>query len=445
MMRFITAFSLSAILALAFMSPAQADPVGGSQYETENGCFALWWAPFIPIHLDCSYDASKGYLGAAWTGPLSLWTYNGRLRHDGDISVTGGDAAGIGATVSGTLTMAAGSRVASCGAGSEVCTESWDSITHTLAPIEITGRTPAGGHPGAPSQGTGTATTNASGGLTYEVAANAIPIRLQPCVPYFPFSCENGYNFANERYPSVTPSPDFPFTPLTGWVDHAVFNEGPSANDGEVFQGPHFRRNVGTTSTAVASNYSCVQVGGEEPFCTSSALIGGSLGYENVLLKIDTNVAGGIINAEMWYTHEYQTLFGSDSWAGNIVQLSGFVAMADRDVKIDRKNPLNVTVYGSAKLDVRSIDIDTLTLAGGLYGGEANGGTEMHGKGHYGDFDGDGNEDLKAHFASNEADLRCGINEATLSGISDDVAFATTVTYNGKSNKLDDMDEPICP
>ena len=47
------------------------------------------------------------------------------------------------------------------------------------------------------------------------------------------------------------------------------------------------------------------------------------------------------------------------------------------------------------------------------------------------DEDGDGHKDLVAHFASNESALQCGMDEVKLNGVSDGVAFSTTVTVNG--------------
>jgi hypothetical protein len=417
MMKFITALFASAILALGALSPAQADPIGGSQHEPENGCFSVWW---LFVGQDCSYDATKFIFTPIWTGPIGLWTYNTRLRQDGDMTITG---TGGGATIDATLTLAGGTRTASCGQGAASCTESWDSITHTLETAAVD-----------------RAASNAAGGYTYEVASNAFPARLQPCInfgPFPPFNCPNGFNFAGQEYPSVTPSPPFP-GPNTGWVAPGPWNEGPSSNDGQPFLPPHFGPNLGRTSSATAVNYACVAVGGGS--CASTALIGGSLGYENVLLQVDTNAAGGIINATMSYTHEYTTVIPNDSWAGNIVEMSGFIAVAkpgaDPDVQIDKKNPLSVVVYGTSNLDVRSIDIPSLNLQGGLFTFPTAGG-EIHGKGHYGDVDGDQIEDLTAHFASNESDLRCGANEARLNGVSDVVPFTTTVTYIGIGKACD--------
>lgn len=433
-MKFITTLGAAAILALGFTTSAQAGQVGGAQYEVENSCFIIWW---FFVNTDCSYDGSRAaFVGPNQSfGPINLYAYyrpgestggdTKRLRIDGDMTVTG--SSGAGDTIDATLTMAAGERVGPCGQGGD-CTESWDSITHTI------------------SAAADRAVVNAAGGFTYEVAANVFPAKLLPCVPYsisapfppqpgnmLPFNCNpapanpQGWNFANQLFPSVTASPAFPFFDATAWQAQSPDGQGVSS-----FEGGRGNKNVGTTSTAVQTGYACAG-----PECSSAAMLGSSPGYENVLLKVDTNAAGGIISAQMAYTQEYFLVveFFGDSWDGNFVDMSGFVAVAkpggSPDVQIDKKNPLSVTIFGAANLDVTSIDVASLQLGPGLFYTQETYGSEIHGKAHIGDKDNDGHDDLTAHFASNESDLRCGMDEVKLNGVSDGVAFTTTVTMNG--------------
>ena len=354
------------------------------------------------------------------------------------MTVTGNS--GAGDVISATLTLAAGERLGPCGQGGD-CTESWSGITHTI------------------SAAADRAVANAAGGFTYEVAANVFPARLEPCVPYtlgppsppappnpgnqLPFGCNpptvvaQGWNFANQLFPTVTASPNFPFFAATAWQAQAPSGEGIAS-----FEGGRGNRNIGTSSSAVATGYTC-----SGPDCGgSNAMLpnGGGFGYENVLLKVDTNAAGGVISAEMAMTHEYFLVVPvlGDSWDGNWVDMSGFVAVAkpggSPDVQIDKKNPLSVVIYGADNLDVNSIDIDSLQLGPGLFYTQETYGGEIHEKAHIGDQDGDGHDDLTAHFASNESDLRCGINEVKLNGVSDGVAFTTTVTQNGIGKACDD-------
>jgi hypothetical protein len=446
MMKFMTTIGASAILALGFMSSAQADPIGGSQNKADNSCFIVWW---FFVDADCSYDASRVLFTPNWVGPIKLYGNHlpggfaagddeKRLRYDGDMTVTGNS--GAGDIIDATLTVAAGERVGSCGQGGD-CLVSWDSVTHTI------------------SAAADRASANAAGGFTYEVAANTFPLRLQPCVPsfFFPQACNSfgngfpreGSNFAVEPYPTTTAPPippicvapnPFPppecFAPLllnTAWTDPAPVGQGVAS-----FEGGRGNRNTGTTSSAVVTGYNCTELAAGSDCTTSSTLgsgnpLGGSFDFENVLLKVDTNAAGGVISATMSYTQEYVLVvpFLGDSWDGNIVEMSGFVAVAkpgaSPDIQIDKRNPLSVVIYGTAALDVSSIDISSLSLAGG----NTTAGNEIHGQAHIGDKDGDQIDDLTAHFASNASDLRCGMNEATLSGVSDGVPFTTTVTYNG--------------
>jgi hypothetical protein len=347
---------------------------------------------------------------------------------NGDITVNG---SGATATVDGTLNLAAGERVFSCGQGGATCLESWDGITHTLANATVDRAAP-----------------NGIGGYTYEVAANAFPIPLDPCIPFFPFLCADGWNFSGQVYPSVTPSPSFP-APGSAWLAPAPNGTGPASFDvnpffppGLGFPGSGF--NTGTTSSAVTSNYQCVVViPGADGDCDNTAAIGGpsaDADYENILLKLDTGATGELVSATMSMTQQYVVVFPflGDSWAGNWVEFSTVVAVAkpgsDPDIQIDKRNILPVVIYGNAGTDVTMLDIGSLELRGlsaipGAY--------ESHGQEHISDKDGDGFADITAHFASNEASLQCGINTATLSGTLAGVPFVASVDYNGIGKACD--------
>jgi hypothetical protein len=458
MMKFITTLGACAVLALGFASSAQAGPVGGSQHQADNSCFIVWW---FFVDLDCSYDASRAAFvpAGSWVGPLNLYSNylpggfvagddSKRLRFDGTMTVTGefgGPPSGVGDVIDAALTIAAGERVGSCGQGGD-CLVSWDAITHNI------------------SAAADRATANSAGGYTYEVAANAFPARLEPCVPYtlfpfppgnqLPFNCVNvqigdtgpivrpGSNFANQLYPSVTASPTFP-APLIGWQASAPVGQGVSS-----FEGGRGNRNTGVPSTALVANGNCTPLdpGSDcsEPSVLGSGFppVGGTWNYQNVLMKVDTNAAGGIINAELSVVHEYVLVspaFG-DSWDGNWVELSGYVAVLDGTsgtAPVDKKGVVPIVIYGADDLDVRDINPDSLRLGRGLFYTQETFGVETHGKAHYGDVDGDGNEDITAHFRSNESDLRCGQTEIRLLGESSGVPFATTVTITGVGKACD--------
>jgi len=157
------------------------------------------------------------------------------------------------------------------------------------------------------------------------------------------------------------------------------------------------------------------------------------------------------------FTHEYFLVVPQlgDSWDGNFADLSGFVAVAkpggSPNVQVDKKNTFPVVIYGTDKLDVSSIEIDSLQLGPGLFYTMETYGSEIHGKGqqkkaHIGDADGDGHDDLTVHFNSNDSDLRCGFTENKLNGVSDGVAFTTTVTSNGIGNTINMEGEKVpCP
>jgi hypothetical protein len=441
MMKFITRLGASAILAFGLVSPAPADSVSGFQTPYENSCFVVWYSI---LGLDCSYDASLSSFGP-WVGPINLgYTYYApgggtfdpagpgivgtpsALLLSGDITVTG---SGASASVSGVLNLAAGERGGPCGQNG-VCLVEWDGVQQTLAAKTVDRAIP----------------NAALGGLayTYELATNAFPDRLQPCAPFgAPLPCRTppngGTNFANQEFPSAT-APPIPFFGAQAWT-------GPSAAPGHgiaTWEGGRGNRNNGTTSTGVATNYNCTDfttggVGcfsGSVPGSPPPNLMGGTWGWENVLMRIETNAAGRIINAKTFIVQEYDTIppfFIFDSYDGNYVEFTAFTAIAkfgsdNVDIQIGKKNPLSVVLFGSSSLDVSSVEITSLTLDGGSMAG-----SEIHGKAHITDQDGDGIDDLTAHFASNESDLRCGMNTATLSGIADGIPFSTGVVYNGIS------------
>jgi hypothetical protein len=379
--------------------------------------------PFF-VGSDTSYNASNPITFGiqSWIGPMEGGTYSNtgettarRLAVTGDLTITG---TGPGAVLGGTLSIGAGSHTIGC-TQADACTESWTSIDHTLvsAPMTI-------------------ATSNSAGGYDYQLTTYGAPDPLQPCIGYFPYFCNSRgpvSNFAGQVFPSVTPS-----IPYAGsaWPNPPPIL-GFASNEGGL--GQFTPPNLGTTTTATLSGYSCVPVSGNPADCGAGALVGTTTpvstpGIENLQGKISTNAAGMILVAKFSVSHEFDTLAGfpafshPDSFNGNYITVSGISAIGQNDVQIDKKNNFNVVIEGSNGFDVSSIPVESLQFGPGLYALPPNGptlGSETHQKTHI------SGGDMTAHFASNASDLECGVGQVKLRGTSDGVPIVLSVRVNG--------------
>ncbi|MFW2404295.1 MAG: hypothetical protein ACN4GT_05965 [Gammaproteobacteria bacterium] len=461
--RLLTGISLIAVGVFGFVTMSNAAPIFGSQSKVENGCISP--IPFF-VGQDCSYDGSNPLLfytdGPTYIGPIAAESYYlpgesaggegdpKRLGISGDLVV---DGAG---TISGTITIAAGERISAC-SQSDSCTETWDAINHT---IPATAATSAG--------------VNSAGGMDYTYSSIGYPVPLEPCVPYFfPAGgglCDwnvgrDGFNFAAQLFPSVTPS--IPFAggawktnQLTGCTpgQHGCgpLTDTPGVTTLEGGFSP-FQRNDGIQTTATMVNYSCVP-NGPAGDCNGNVTFGaseivdppgpprppgwteGNPAYENLHLKVSTNAAGTIIACEAVWVQEYslisfiQTQPGS--WGGGTLNCSGIKALArgaegPADIQIDKKNILGVVIYGDAGFDVTTIDPASLQLGPGEFTLAPTTGGLKHAGGHIADTNGDGFDDLTGHFPSDESDVRCGLNNTPLRGTSDGVPFVVDVLTNG--------------
>jgi hypothetical protein len=195
---------------------------------------------------------------------------------------------------------------------------------------------------------------------------------------------------------------------------------------------------------ATVSGYAC-----EDPArldtCTAGTAesglgLGGDFGYENLLLSVSTNAAGGIISVSGIYTQEYCTLGGGppfnvpcpESWDGGTFTASGFTAetKGNNNIQIDRRNSVPVTITAGPDLDTNCIDQNTLRLGPGLVYTQEVLAPETHLDAGEDPHETNG-KTLTAHFRSEEADLSCGVSQVKLRGMCDGVPFTTAVTVNG--------------
>jgi hypothetical protein len=251
-------------------------------------------------------------------------------------------------------------------------------------------------------------------------------------------------------FPSVTPS-----IPYAGsaWTNPPSTNLGFASNEGGI--GHDTPPNLGTSTTATISGYSCVPVSGNAVDCEAGSLIGtttfgtahgfppiiqiSSPGIENLQCKISTNGAGVILVATCSASQEFDTLANfpafshPDSFNGNYITVSGIGVTGSNNVQIDKKNNFNVTFLGAAGFDPATIDQDSLRFGPGLYWA-TNAfppfGPTLGSENHEDDHNLTGG-DLTAHFASNESDLECGEGQVKVRGTSEGVAFVVSVSVNG--------------
>ena len=437
---------------LGFTFQAQAALTGTVDSE-DNGCISVF--PFF-IGFDCSYNDSNAIpIGApgipSYIGPVAAGSYNtpggfvanpavtARLPITMDLTVTG---AGIGATLSGSIVIGAGERAHGCNQSPvpPPCLETWTSITHTLAPAAMN-----------------IAVVNGAGGFDYEMTTFGVPGRLAPCLNlgFFPFICTGfggitGVNFSLTPFPSPTAS--LFFIPGTAWTYPVA-----GLDIATIGFAPAFTKNIGTTTTAVVAGRTCS--GGTGLQCPNIAGFGGTgglitnsffngavgkftstPGLENLQCKVSTNATGAVINAVCAYANEYDTLSffpfipHPDSWSGGFMTSSAIRAAVrnggNNDVKVDGKNVLPITIYGSASFDVTTIDAPGLTFGHAAIVASPSSPPTVADK------DGDGEADLTAHFRTKEADLRCGERLPTLHGTSTSFGsfdLAIAVTGEGKA------------
>jgi hypothetical protein len=407
-------------LAVGLTFQVQAASVTGAQDKLTNGCVS-------PIGFfvgqDCSYNGSApfgfGY-PQPFIGPIEGGSFylpgeaaagiQKRIGISGDLNIAG---VGPGAVLSGTFTVAAGEHVSQC-TQTDGCIESWDSVDHVITPKSMFLAAP-----------------NSAGGWDYQVSTFGVPAKLDPCVPYFPYLCISpfgspGFNWAAQVFPSVTPSIPYAGSAWVAKGNHAFTTKEPEFGIGF---GP---KNIGTTTTATYNNWNCVPDTGVVADCDGAVMQGNTPGIENLQAVVSTNAAGGIIAVTAAVSQEYALLpffppsFQPDSWSGNYMDLSGFgVDAGYKDVQIDKKNITPIKIYGTAELDVNTIDSGSLLFGPGEFSLDPVLGSPAHANAHI-----TGNV-MTVHMSSEGSDLRCGQDNVKLRGTSGGVPFVLSIGING--------------
>jgi hypothetical protein len=230
-------------------------------------------ANFIPA-------VDDGKLAAPITGRITI-----------DDNGTPGDATDD--IIGGTFSIGAMARNIATGQFTRVI-ETWTTMDHVIAPTAV--------NP--------TATiTNGAGGIDYVVGTRGFPNAL--CFRHDPADC----------FPSQNSFTDF--NDATFWADipeHSIGIErsGRMGDPDFVATDPAPTTptgNLGATSTATFTGYTCVYNSLAQDDCTVNQLVWGgtseNAGFDNMVMKISTNTPGQITAATVYWTEEYKILLSA--------------------------------------------------------------------------------------------------------------------------------------
>jgi len=282
--------------------------------------------------------------------PLNTYLVNnGSVPSDGKVLTPlsglltiddGGDGFGdTNDTISGTIVLGPGARIASTGsslAGAKSVVEQWTSVTHTL-----------------PATTVSSAVANGGGGFNYVLGEAGFPGPL--CTGMGGNPAGVGDCFPSERgWDPNTTELDSPWNVVNGGNG---FNYEIGVGGGPEILSygiPDFNflapgPNVGGATTAVPNGLVCTDTGLDpaeagDPAdtltdCQDSAIAWGAVGtvgagtgklnagFDNLVLTISTDATGAITTAQAYYTMEYVIIGASDnSWVGGGLNFTGVLA-----------------------------------------------------------------------------------------------------------------------
>ena len=361
--------------------------VSGAMAITTNNCFN------IAVSLtgnDCSYAKTRFPPKPVWQGPIGATGFypkgsaaditdpalvlNGFLAGPGDgrtnVPLSGtvtiddnGTPIGSDDTISATWNFGAAAFNAATGNGDRAV-ERWDSWNHVMDATPVSAATPVGI------------------GFKYVIGARGEPQPL--CSATDATDC-----FPSENVAGGTGAPGF-------W-DLTVANTNPanlrigierSRGWGAFGPGNPLTPNIGGTTTAVMTNWSCTDNPGDTDCTGSASLLGpvggtgpngaphgavapdGPLGpgFGNVVLILTTDGAGTITSALAYWTREYQILSGpeiaddapgtfitNNSWGGGRFNFTGAVSATD-PTAVDDTIVAPIVQGAASAVDVTSND-----------------------------------------------------------------------------------------
>ena len=195
--------------------------------------------------------------------------------------------------ISGTLTIGAMARNIATGQFTRAI-ETWTTMDHVIAPTAVNPTATIG---------------NGNGGIDYVVGTRGFPDLL--CFRYGPTDC----------FPSQNSMTDF--NDATFWADIpansiGIERSGRLADPNFVFVNPAPATptgNLGATSTATFTGYTCQHNNGAQDDCVVNQLVwGGTVenpGFDNMVMKISTNNLGEITAATVYWSEEYIIALGA--------------------------------------------------------------------------------------------------------------------------------------
>lgn len=168
---------------------------------------------------------------------------------------------------------------------------------------------------------------NADGGVDYVIGSRGFPSPL--CFRYDPADCYPTanmlQNFSDARFWGPIPpagSTGIERSGLLADPEFSVVQPPPAVPTG----------NVGASSTATFTGYSCDSNNQAADDCATSFLIWGAgepAGFDNMVMRIATDGAGQITSALVYWTEEFAIAFGGppsgydNSWTGGTLQFTG--------------------------------------------------------------------------------------------------------------------------
>ncbi|MDH5254348.1 MAG: thrombospondin type 3 repeat-containing protein [Gammaproteobacteria bacterium] len=258
----------------------------------------------------------------------------------------------------------------------------WTTMDHVMA--------------GTPVNAAATA-TNGAGGADYIIGSRGFPARLcsatngTDCFTTSNSSASfQNFDLADKAIGFWTQIPagsiGIERSTLLGDPAFAAANPKPPANPPS--------GNVGATTTATFTGYSCDDSQANDLDCTSNSLVwqsngpgtgGEPAGFDNLVMKISTNGAGQITSALVYWTEEFFIgAFGAtpgydNSWQGGVFTFAsaGYVgsdSTPDPFVLADQADVPLSSIVTSAPVTITGIDAPApVQVTGGLY--SINGGT----------------------------------------------------------------------
>ena len=301
---------------------AQVDPLGvptwigpqfsGGHYVADGIKDVIGYVPtsggFDANTLTFSPAAEDGKLSAPITGTLAIDDNGTPANPDDDL-------------VSARFTIGAMARNIPTGQSTRVV-QRWATMDHVMAPTPVNAVATV---------------ANGAGGVDYVIGSRGFPAPL--CSATSSADCfatsNSSASFANfdgsdnpvAFWGQIAPnSIGIERSTLLGNPDYASAPEGnkPPANPPS--------GNVGATTTATFTGYSCDDSQANDLDCTANAIVWGAgeqAGFDNLVMKFSTNGAGEITSSLVYWTEEFFIGFGGppagydNSWQGGTLTFTG--------------------------------------------------------------------------------------------------------------------------